>query len=126
MYLNPPTDGWREFLLSQSGPQPQGAKERQRNQQHNYGGRKAHVEIAVGIIYRVVADQIPSQKRENGKCRGRKKRKKTRGKRQQQALEKTESFQRKSEECATRMTLAPRRLHRLQHLSRLEYCLDAK
>src|ERR1700739_471279 len=61
--------GMRTSLPPQFGPNPQCSKQRQRNQQHDYGGREAHVEIAVGIIYGVMADQIPRQPREdNERC----------------------------------------------------------
>lgn len=70
----------------------------------------------------MVPDEIPCQQgedRDGGCC---KEREEPRSKGEEQTLEEAETLERKSQELGTGAALCLRRLHRLQDLSRLEYC----
>jgi len=109
-------------LLAQPGANPESGEHGERNHQNNHARWEANVKIAVGVIHGVVAEKIPRKQAKDGQTCRCEKCEKRRSKRQQQALEKAEAFEGKSENSAARMALAMRGLHR-RDLCRLEYSL---
>lgn len=105
----------------QFGAQPQCAKHRERNNQHNHTCREAHVKISVSVVHIVMTKEVPRQQRKNGYSRGGEKREECRRKCKQQTGKKPKAFQGESEKPAAGMGLALCSLHRRCRLSRLEY-----
>lgn len=111
----------RARLAADFGANPERCKERKREGQSDDSRRETDIEISVGIVHRVMSDEIPRQQREDSEARGREEYKERGGKCQQQALKETEALQGKSKEGSAGVALAVHRLHREVDLSRLEY-----
>ena len=109
------------MLVANLGSYPQRGKEGQGNKKCDQSDWEADVEIAVGVVHRVMAEEVPSEEGEDGQCGREEEGEKGRGEREQQALEKAEALQWKSKERSAGMALSMCGMHRGGDLSRLEY-----
>lgn len=84
-------------LFAQLGADPQGAEERQCDEQNDDSGRESNVEIGIGEVHVVVADEVPGQQRKDGEARSQEEGKERGGKGQQETLDEAEAFEGKPE-----------------------------
>src|SRR3954449_4248641 len=88
--------GWP--LLQEFGPDPKDQKKRQGYGEYDYARGEPHVQVAVRIVYGMVAAQVPCQKRKDGNAGGSKEDEERGGKGKQETGEEPEASEGKAED----------------------------
>ena len=107
-------------LLAHLGADPQGAEERQGDEEHEHTRWESYVAIAVGVVHSVVQQPIPDKQRKDGQAGGQKKSEERRGEREQEALKETEAFKGEPEKAGGTALGMGHGLRHFRDLSRVD------